>query len=510
MNSSYFFLKIGYFGWAMSTARKILSNTFIQITGKIFGALISVAIVKLITNFLSVEGYGQYVSIFEFLAFFGIAADLGLFTIAVREMAKDESKTEFIIGNVLSLRFILSIVTMSLATLAAFLIPQYDGTFIPVGVAIASLSVFLSLMYGTVSSVLQVNLKMQYPTVALIVGKVISLAYMLYVAYYAFTEPSAEAFYQLLWAGIFGNLVMFLITYYYASKYAKIWFRFDFDYWRQTIWKALPYGIALILNMVYFRIDSILLLLMKGPEEVGIYGVPMRILDILSIIPVYFMNSVLPILTRQLKDSAEKAASTIQHSFDFLVAMAMPIVVGAQVLAYPFIFIVSSPEFLSRVDEGFYGSDVAMQLLVFAMFFSFLSSVFSFTLIAIGYQGKLLYISAVGAVFNILANLVVIPTWGFRGAAFTSVLSEIIIVILAALMLKKYFTYRIKWMGTFKIMLSGLVMGLVVYVLRDPLYGYIQNFNFLVLVPIGALVYAGMLWLTGVVSKERLALLRKK
>ncbi|MBT7483850.1 oligosaccharide flippase family protein, partial [Candidatus Peregrinibacteria bacterium] len=119
----------------MSMARKILSNTFIQVAGKIAGALVSVAIVKLITNFLSVDGYGQYVAIFEFLAFFGIAADLGLFTIAVREMAKDEKKTEFIIGNILSLRFILSISTMSLAVLAAFLIPQYSDTFIPVGVA---------------------------------------------------------------------------------------------------------------------------------------------------------------------------------------------------------------------------------------------------------------------------------------------------------------------------------------------------------------------------------------
>ncbi len=494
----------------MTMARKILSNTFIQVAGKIIGALISVAIVKLITNFLGVEGYGQYVAIFEFLAFFGIAADLGLFTIAVREMAKDEKKTDFIIGNILSLRFILSVSTMSLAILAAFLIPQYGGTYIPVGVAIASLSVFLSLMYGTVSSVLQVNLKMQYPTIGLIAGKVISFSYMLYVVYYAFTEPSAQAFYHLLWAGIFGNLVMFVITYFYASRYAKIWFRFDFDYWKDTVWKALPYGIALILNMFYFRIDSILLLLMKGPEEVGLYGVPMRILDILSIIPIYFMNSVLPTLTRQIKASKERAVATIQHAFDFLIAMAMPIVVGAQVLAYPLIFIISSPEFLSRMSEGFYGSDLALRILVFAMFFAFLSTIFTFTLIAIGYQGKLLYISATGALFNIIANLLVIPTWGFRGAAFTSVLSEIIIVILAAIMLKKYFDYRLKLGGAFKIVLSALVMGVVVYVLRDPLYARIENFNFVVLVPLGALVYAVMLWLTGVVSKERLALLRSK
>jgi O-antigen/teichoic acid export membrane protein len=492
----------------MSVAQKILSNTFIQISGKIFGALISVLIVKLITNFLGVGGYGEYVSIYEFLAFFGIMADLGLFTIGVREMAKYEDKTDYILGNILTLRTIVATIAMLLAIGAAFLIPQYQGTFIPVGIAIASLSVFFSILNGTVSSVLQVHLKMQYPTIGLIVGKVVSFSYMVWVVFYGFTDPTAEAFYQLLWAGVIGNIFMVSITWFYAAKYAKIRFLFDFAYWKDTIWKALPYGLALILNMVYFRIDSILLLLMKSPEEVGLYGVPMRVLDILSIIPVYFMNSVLPTLTRRLKEGAHRAQEVIQHSFDFLMAMVVPIVVGAQVLAFPLIFIISSPEFLSRLNEGFYGSDIALRILVFAMLFAFMSAVFTFTLIAIGYQGKLLYISAAGAIFNIIANILVIPEWGFRGAAATSVISEALIVILAAMMLRKHFPYKLRLKSTFKIIISALVMGGVIHVLLEPTFAVMQNFNFFVLLPLGVLIYTAMLWITGVVDKERLRLMR--
>ena len=494
----------------MSVARKILSNTFIQIAGKIFGALVSVFIVKLITNFLSVGGYGEYVSIYEFLAFFGILADLGLFTIAVREMAKDEGRADFIMGNVLSLRILLSIGAMLLAIGIAFLIPQYRGTFLPVGIAIASISVFFSIMNSTLSSVLQFHLKMQYPTIGLMVGKLVSFAYMAWVVYVGYTTPSAAAFYQLLWAGVIGNACMTLITWHYSSRYARVRPLFNFDYWKDTIWKALPYGLALILNMVYFRIDSILLLLLKNPEEVGLYGVPMRVLDILSIIPVYFMNSVLPTLTRRLKESTERAQEVIQHSFDFLMAMVMPIVVGAQVVAYPLIFIISSPEFLSRLEDGFYGSDVALRILVFAMMFGFMSTVFSFTLIALGYQGKLLYISAGGAIINIISNFFVIPEWGFRGAAVTSVISEMLIVLFSAIMLRKYFTYALRFGSTFKIIFSALVMGFVVWILRDPLYDTMQNFNFFVLLPLGGGVYVLMLWVTGVIDKERLRLMRGK
>lgn len=493
----------------MSTARNILSNTFIQIGGKIFVALVSIITVKLITNFLSLEGYGQYVSVYEFLAFFGIVADFGLFTIAVREMAKEEGREDFIMGNILSIRTLLATSMMLIAVGSAFLIPQYADTYIPVGIAIASISVFLSILQGTVSSVLQVHLKMQYATYALLAGKAITIGYMVYVVLVGFSEPTAQAFYHLLWAGVAGNVIMLAMTWFFARRYATLRFRFDFGYWRKTLLKALPYGIALILNMIYFRIGSIMLLFIKGSAEVGLYGVPMKILDILSILPVYFMNSVLPLLTRQLKDGMERAQRTVQYSFDFLLALAMPIVVGAQVLAYPLIFVVSNPEFMSRLEEGFYGSDIALRILVIAMLFSFLSTAFMFALIALGHQNKLLYISIVGALFNIGFNLYAIPLWGFRGAALTSVLNEILILILAYWLLRKHFYWRVSLGATWRIAGSALGMGLVIWALRDPLYAVVQNFNLLLLVPLGAVVYGGLLVLTGVINKERLALLRR-
>lgn len=492
----------------MSTARRILSNTFIQITGKAVTAILSIVIVKIITNFLGVEAYGLYISVYEFLAFFGIVADFGLFTIAVREITHDLDRKDFIFGNIFSLRALLASTMMILAVIVVFLIPKYQGTWIPLGVAIASISLFFSILNGMISSVLQVNLKMQYPAIALILGKIVAVGYMVYVVAYAYTQPSAEAFFQLLWAGVIGNGVMLLFTWFFARRYAKIRFLFNWDYWKMTLWKALPYGAALVLNMVYFRIDSILLFFLRDATEVGIFGTPMRILDILLTIPIYFMSSVLPTLTLQVKHMPEKINSTMQHAFDFLIAVSAPVVAGVQALAYPLIFAVSSPEFLSRLDEGFYGSDIALQILIVAMFFACIGSVFTFTLIALGKQGKLLYISLIVAVINIAANLLIIPHWGFRGAAVVSVLSEILIVILAIAMLRRHLSYHLNLIPALKIVFSATLMGVLVWVLRDPLYEVVQNFNLLILIPCGGIFYAGMLWITGVVDQEKWRLIK--
>lgn len=492
----------------VTIARKILSNTFVQIGGKVAGALVSVFIVKLITNFLGVSGYGQYVSVYEFLAFFGILSDFGLFTIAVREMAKEEGRESFIVGNVLTLRTVMATAVMLLAVGAAFLIPQYQDTYIPAGVAVASLSVFFGILNGTVSSVLQLHLKMQYPTFGLVLGKLVSFAYMVYVVYYGFTTPSTEAFNQLMWAGVGGNAVMVAVTWFYARKYASLTFRFDVDYWKSTLLKAWPYGLALILNMVYLRVGSLLLLFLKNPTEVGLYGVPARVLDILSIIPIYFMNSVLPVLTRKLKDSAESGAAVVQHSFDFMMVLVLPIVAGAQVLAYPLVFIVSSPEFMSRLSEGFYGSDVALQILVVSMMFAFISSVFNFTLIAMGFQNKLLYVSGVGAIVNVALNFLLIPQWGFRGTAVASVIGEIVIVGCAAWLLRRHLKFKLRFGSTARIAVSAAGMAGVVWWLRDPFYSVFENLNVVPLVAIGGIVYAILLCVTGVLDKEKLALLK--
>lgn len=493
----------------MSIARKILSNTVAQVAGKFAVAILGLLVVKITTTYLSVEGYGEYVIIYEFLAFFGIAADLGLFTIAVRDMSEKEKEIPKIIGNILSLRTILVILTMLAAIITVFLIPAYADTRIPMGVALASLTVFLAIINGTITSVLQVKLKMEIASIATVLGKAVSLGFMVYVVFWGFPTDTATGFYMLIFAGIVGNLAMVFFTNHYVKKITPLVYRFDLDLWKEVMVKSLPYGIALILNTIYFRIDSILISVIRGQEEVGVYGVAMKMLENFAILPLYFMNSVLPVLTKSLKDQAARYKEIIRYAFDFLAALAVPIVVGGVILAYPLIFIVSTPEFMSRLDEGFYGSDIALQILLFALLFQFLNVLFAFILLAVKKQSKLLYINGACVIFNIIANIIFIPIYGFRGAAVTSVLSEMFILVITYFVARRYLDFSINFGNLGKIVFSALIMGGAVYYLQSPTYEYMRNWNVFALVPIGAMIYGVLLYKTGVINKKMLALVRK-
>lgn len=490
----------------MSTAKKILGNTAVQVLGRAVMAGVSIVILKIISHFLSVEGYGQYTAVYEFLAFFGVAADLGLFTIAVREMGKGERDRVFIANNILGMRMVLAVTMMTLAVIAGFLIPSYDGTFIPMGIAIASLSVFLAILHGTVSSVLQVDLKMQYSTLGLVLGKVISLGWMVAVIFYFFKdEPGPGAFNQLMLAGVVGNLAAFSYTYFYVLRIQKVRPQFTKEYWSEILRTAAPYGAALILNMVYFRISSLMVLFINGPKELGFLGPAMRILEILNVIPVYFMNSVLPVLSRNVKVGAkEKIGRIMQLSFSFLFLCGLPMAIGLYLLAYPVIFLITQPEFLSQIDLGIYGSDFALRILAMAMFFSFLNSAFTYGLISVNKQNKLLWINGGAALVNILLNSYLIPTYGFRGAAWTSVFIEIYILTTAYLVLRPHLHFRFDVKTLLKGSVAGLLMGLAVYYLKGPTYNLwgLQNANVILLSGGGALLYGLVLLLLKAVPEE--------
>lgn len=497
----------------MATAKRILSNTFVQVFGRAFMAFTGILVLKMLTHYMDLKAYGYYAGIYEFLAFFGIVADFGLFTIGVREMSQQKHSKEFVMGNILGMRLLLAAVTMVVAILVAFSWPKFSGTPIPLGVAIASIGVFLTIVQGTISSVLQVELKMAYSTIAMVTGKLFSVLWTVLVIYYFFKgDPGEAAFYQLVWGGTVGALLTLIITYFYAAKHVKIRPLLNKAYWEDVFRNALPYGLALVLSMIYFRIDTMMVFSMRSPEEMALYSPALRIMEILSVIPIYFMNSMLPGLSHGVQHDLEKAKSEAAHAFDFLFLLGLPMSLGLALLAYPVTALLTEPEFLSRLSDGFYGADQAMELLAFALFFVFLNNLFSYLLIVLGRQASLLWINGLAAVFNVVFNFFVIPVYGFRGAAFSSILTEGVVLVLAYLAMRRHFKFEFHWRILSGGVVAGTLMGLGLYFLRTSAMEFMGfgSVNVLWFSALGGLFYGVLLLIFGVLPKNFLGFFWKR
>jgi O-antigen/teichoic acid export membrane protein len=120
-------------------------------------------------------------------------------------------------------------------------------------------------------------------------------------------------------AGLAGNLLMMALTWWYTRKYIKIVFRWDKKYIKEIIILSLPYGIALFLNAIFFKVDTILLSVMESKDiadtAVALYGLPMKLVEVGMMYGTIFLNSLLPVLTLALeKNDTAKFRKVTRHA----------------------------------------------------------------------------------------------------------------------------------------------------------------------------------------------------
>lgn len=498
----------------MSLARKIFSNTAWQVLGKIITAILGIVSIKYITNYLSREMYGEYTIIYDLTANFAIIADFGLFTIAVREMARDSRKemVQKIVCNVLSIRALLGLGALGLGAVAMWFIPVYRGSFIPPGVAIVAIATFITLIAGTISSVLQFYLRMQWASLALIVGKIITVAYILVVILYLFPKNPAAGFFHLQFGWIIGGILTLIITFIAAKKIIAIGFEWDFSFWKTTFVKALPYGVALILGTLYFRMGTIVLSLFGMKEQAGYYGVPLRFLEILQIIPHYLMNSVLPILTISLLENKERAERITKYALSALTSLAFPVLVGGWLLAWPIIAAVSDEKFLSyRLADGALvaGSDVGLKILLVAMTLTYFHVALNYALVAMGRQIQILWANAAALAVNVIFNLILAPRFGFIGASIASVITEATILSILFFLVRREMKRIWDFRFITKTVVASVFMGVVLFLTRDYFNTFLFAKSLAVLIPLGGIIFIGTMMATKALSPEMIALLRR-
>lgn len=491
----------------MSTAKKILSNTGVQIIGKAIITIVALFFITRPLTQLGDEFYGQYAFVYRFLGFFAIFADFGLFTIAVREMSADPQNSKKIFRNIFGLRIVLVILVMALAGLAGlglgYLQPDKFTYPVQLGIWLAGLSVVFTMMATTLASVFQVNYRMLWPTIAEVAGKIAMATIIIWTFGRASGYVSTEDFwlnnfYWFFVAGIVGNFIMLIIRWWKSGEFLHTLPQFDLKFWRKAVRQSLPYGIALIVNAFHFQVDSFMIFIMRaeGAAEVGAYDVAFKVLEILNIIPVYFLNAVLPLLTAVLM-FPDKAKKVVDYSWRFLLAISVPLFFGGLVVAPHIIRII-----VKNPGEGFFiHSPWVLSVLLLSLVFIFLNSIFGYTLVAQKRHSALLKVNAICLAFNVLANLFAIPYWGFRGAAVTTVLSEALVLILTILAVRKNLKIQIPLLPSLKIILAGGVMALVINAITDQ--------SLLIILPVGGFIYMISLIFFSAIPEEAWGMLRR-
>lgn len=461
--------------------KKIAFNTVTQLISKLITTAISVVMLSVLARYLGVAGFGDYSTALAFVGFVAILADMGLYTIAVREVSKQEKDEKYILSNIFTLRIVLASLFLCIAPTIGFLIPVYTYD-VKIGILIASIGSFFVLLDQIFVGVFQAHLKMHIRAWTEVVARTALLLMVLYFAWQGF-----PLIYFFIAQGIAHGLQA-LLSWRLSRRIISFGLAFDIEYWKKTLYEALPLGIVIALGMVYFKVDSVMLSLMTNSETVGIYTAPYKVLEVLILFPAIFMNSVFPVISRYVQQKDDRFDASFQKSFDFMSLFAFPILVGVLLAAKGIIHLI--------VGEAFVGSVQVLQVLIFAVFIIFFGTVFGNFIVAAGDQKKLVPIYITSAILNIVINYALIPHYSYLGAAFATVITEVFVCVAAFIFLYRKYRFSLSMLYSLKAALSAVVMGAVIMVTG------LESLSLMIVVAI--LVYGASAVLFGLVRREHI------
>lgn len=466
--------------------QKIAYNAFFSAGARVIEVAIAFVIIKLIIGYLGEKGFGDYIIVITFIYIFSVLADLGLYSIVVREISRDGANEKKIIQNAFTLRLTVGVFIFTLAYFISLLFPYSDN--IKFGIAIAALGFWVLSNTQVLIGLFQKHLAMDKIALAEIAGRIIQLLFIWFFIKYDF------GFLYIISAIFFGALINFTLVLRFASKYVKIKLEFDFKFWKKLLRQSYPLAISAILVLIYFKLDTIFLSLMKTSEAVGVYGLSYKILENLIFFPAMIVGLTMPILSKYIFTDRDKFKSVVQRTLNFLVIAFMPIAFGA---------IMTSDKIIGLfANEGFQDSPMVLNILIVALGFIFLGALFSNILIAANQQKKLALIYCVGTVFNIITNIIFIPRYSYFGAAATTVATELLVTALMIGAIYKTVNFIPSFQVFFKALLASSLMACVLF--------YFNYLNIFYLALIGIVVYLPIIYFSGGISKEEIRKLINK
>ncbi len=438
----------------MSLANKIFKNTIWQVIIRVFNIIIGVLNLGLIARILGQSGFGYYTTIFAFLQMAMVLVDFGLYLTLLREIATTKEKKEEarMINNIFTIRFFSSLLFLLAAPIIIKLFP-YD-IIVQKGIIYFSLAFFFQSLISTLTAVFAKHLIM--PKVAL-TDTFSKVSYFIFLFY--FFKKNIDLNTILLFNSITQGLA-FTLLYFFLRKYVSLRFKFDFKYWKSIFYKTWPLAITVVLNLIYFKVDTLILSVYQAPSEVGLYGAPYRVLEVLTAFPHMFMGLILPLFTAAyLAKNFKKLQKIWQHTFDFFSIISIGMIGGTWLISTKIMKLLAGNEFIL--------SGPILNVLIVATALIFFGTLFTYLVVALEAQKEIIKYFLFAAFLGLLNYFIFIPRFSYWGAAYTTLFIEFLIVIFAYLVIRKYIDLKIDFKVLGKSILAALIGLFSIWTWKD-------------------------------------------
>lgn len=389
---------------------KFFRNTSWLVFEQIFRMLLSLVVTGFVARYLGTTNYGLINYGLAFIAIFTTIGQLGLGEIIVHEIIKNRKNTGNIIGTTIGLRLCSAFLSIIIIyVLVLYLNP--NETIVHIITFIQSLSL-LFVAVDTVHYWFQSNLESKYAVISKSIAFTIVSIWRLLLVYFA-ASVEFFAFATILETFVIG---VFLIVFYFKFKGPR--FSFSFKTAKYLLSKSYYFLISGVLVTIYTQMDKILLGHLTDGATVGIFTAAMAVSGMWLFVPYALIDSARPIIMSLKEENEELYTKRFKQLYSVIIWFSI----------FASLFITAISKFIILIIYGSQYTDsiTVLKILIWSKLFALMGVTRTIWLITEDKNKYQIIFLLIGAVTNVVLNLLLIPKYGAIGAAFGTLLAEFI------------------------------------------------------------------------------------
>lgn len=409
-----------------------------------------------VSRILLASGNGKIAFVTSVANYFTMIASLGIPTYGIRACASirdDKEKLSKTVQELIIIHSFITILSLIFYFLSIFVIDKFYAE--KELMIINGIGLFLNVLgVNWLYSALE---QYEYITLRSIAFKILSVVLMFllvhqkedYILYGAISVFAAAG----------SNLLNFinLKKYIYFKKYKN----YEFKKHMKPILIFFAQTVAIT---VYTNLDNVMLGFMKGDTQVGLYSASVRLKTMLVSLVTSLGTVLMPRLSYYVNNQNQSEFERlIKKSTNFVLLLSISLSCFFVILAKPCILLLSG--------DGYIDATLAMQIIIPSIIFIGLSNITGMQIFTpLGRENIVLLSVVVGAIVDLVLNIIFIPIMEAAGASLGTLIAEISVLIVQIYFLKKVNFRILNGKNFLKIIISNLIASIVLVIFYNTVH----------------------------------------
>lgn len=442
-------------------------NAFLNIIKQLCSVVFPLITIPYVSRVLGPESYGKYTFSNSIVNYFVLIAGLGIYNYAIREGAivrDNKEKLSKTVNEIFTINIYSTVVAYLLLWGIVVISPQLQGYRLIIAVESIYI-IFTTIGTDWVNAIFEDYF---YITIRYICMQLISI-----ICLFIFVKDSSDYIVYamiVVLASVGGNLFNIM---YVHKKYVHIKIVKNCNF-KSHIMPIIILFFNTLAVTIYVNSDTTILGIFKSDFDVGVYSVAVKIYLVVKQILNAIVTVSLPRLSKYIGNGhIDMYQSLLNKIRNILLLIIVPCIFGLFMLSPEIIRIISGEEYIKGAT--------ALRILSFALIFAVLACYYTTCVLIPNRNERVcLVASIISACLNIGLNFLLIPKFSYNAAAFTTLISEVMVLVICIYFSKKIINSRVP----LKIIISTILIGVSVMEICLVCKVLISNIKLVILISV--------------------------